>query len=382
MEIGEVRGSRKDVNVRTAQLVQLLSQIGPDIPEIARRLGQFKESVRYRYKTKILDKGFAVQAVVDNEKLGLRHLEMVVDFADDIREYVQPILIAMSELCYISGFEKIFPTSRYVARADVPAEHVPGYIGLIEALQQKGLFSSVDIHVFDWFRRIPMRAQFYDFNAGRWDYDWSAKAMGEYDTGAYTPSEKGSFDYLDLLILKELHLDASRSLVEISTKLKENYKKLAWHYGTHILGSKLVKGYTLRWPGTKYDYKVDRVLHRQHRYFWTDVIVSDPSKVERMGLMSEVNKLPFLWAEAGGKDYFAQLAFPVDFFTEAMQRLERVLGPVRDRAKVYLPDQTDALAFSLSYKLYDRESKRWTFDASTLQSKFDELVLKIRERGG
>jgi len=46
--IGEQKESKKDVNTRTAQLVQLLTEIGPDIPEIARRLGQFKESVRYR----------------------------------------------------------------------------------------------------------------------------------------------------------------------------------------------------------------------------------------------------------------------------------------------------------------------------------------------
>ena len=41
-----VTEGKRDVAVRTAQLVQLLSEIGPDIPEISRRLGQFKESVR------------------------------------------------------------------------------------------------------------------------------------------------------------------------------------------------------------------------------------------------------------------------------------------------------------------------------------------------
>src|SRR3989442_6905891 len=73
--------SKKDVNTRTAQLVQLLTEIGPDIPEISRRLGQFKESVRYRYKEKIVNRGFAVQAAVDHEKFGLRRVIFVVDFA-------------------------------------------------------------------------------------------------------------------------------------------------------------------------------------------------------------------------------------------------------------------------------------------------------------
>lgn len=374
-------GESKDINLKTAQMVQLISEIGPDIPEIARRLGQFKESVRYRYKEKILNKGFAIQAIVDYSRLGLRHLEMFVGFSEEFREHAQTILIAMSELCYVSGFEKIFPTGDYMVGADVPEEFVDEYMDFILGLRQKGLFSHVNVHTFDWFRRIPMRTQFYDFSAGRWDFDWSTRTAGGFDTTAYTPSERGRFDLLDLLILKELYIDASRPLIEISRKLGENYKKLAWHYNKHVK-SGLIKGYTLRWPGTKYNFKVERALHRQHRYFWIDLLVRNLSEVERMELVSKVNRLPFVWAEAGGRDYFAQFAFPVDFLTEAMQHLESILGPVRDRAELHMPDQTSALAFTISYKRYNQKSQRWTFDAPALQSRFAELILKIKESRG
>src|SRR5947209_20400847 len=87
--IGEQKESKKDVNTRTAQLVQLLTEVGPDIPEISRRLGQFKESVRYRYKEKILKRGFAVRAAVDHEKLGLKRIVFVVDFAPLYKQYAQ-----------------------------------------------------------------------------------------------------------------------------------------------------------------------------------------------------------------------------------------------------------------------------------------------------
>ena len=39
----------RDTSYKTAEMVKLISEIGPDIPEISRRLGQYKESVRYRY---------------------------------------------------------------------------------------------------------------------------------------------------------------------------------------------------------------------------------------------------------------------------------------------------------------------------------------------
>ena len=118
--IGEQKESKKDVNTRTAQLVQLLTEIGPDIPEIARRLGQFKESVRYRYKEKIVNRGFAVQAAVDHEKFGLRRIIFVVDFGPQYKEYAAAILTAMHELAYISSFAKTLPDGLFVVNASVP----------------------------------------------------------------------------------------------------------------------------------------------------------------------------------------------------------------------------------------------------------------------
>ena len=84
-----VQKTSSDVNSRTVQLVELLTEVGPDVPEISRRLGQFKESVRYRYKEKILNKGFAVQALVDHEKLGLKRIVAVLDFAGEYKKYGQ-----------------------------------------------------------------------------------------------------------------------------------------------------------------------------------------------------------------------------------------------------------------------------------------------------
>ena len=375
-------GATNDTNAKTAQLVQLITEIGPDIPEISRRLGQFKESVRYRYKEKILKRGLAVQAAVDNEKLGLRHVETLVDFSREFKVYAQSILTAMSNICYVTSFEKHFPKGQYLVGADVPEEFVGQFMDFMDALRRRGLFASAEVHVFDWFRRIPMRAQAYDFDAGRWDFDWTAQKKIDLGLASYVPSQKTKFDYIDLLLMKELYIDASRSLVEISKKLKQNYKVLAWHYKSHVVGRGLIKHYTIRWPGTKYDSKIERALQRQHRYFWVDVLVRNPSKVERMEMAAKANGLPFLWAEASGKDYYAQFAFPVDFFTEAMQHLEEILRPASDGAELYMMDQTNALAFTISYTLYDQESKRWTFDQSSLESRFEELMLKIREKGG
>jgi len=373
----EAAGSKRDTNLKTAQMVQLILEIGPDIPEISRRLSQFKESVRYRYKEKILGRGIAVQAAVDHEKLGLNRVLFIVKFVEEYKTYAQPILTAMSELCYVTGFEGIMPDESYLVNASVPEEFVEPFSDFLKALEAKGLFRCTKILAFDWFRVVPMRPKFYDFDTGMWDFEWSNP--GKPSTWEFTPSRKSEFDYTDLLIVKELRIDAARSLAEIAKKLQVDYKKLAWHYNTHVLQRRLIRGYTLNWMGTRYDFKIDRALHRKHRYFGVELLAENLSEVERMELMSKVNVLPFLWAEMGGRSYWAEFAFPVDNIVEAYQYITSAIRPIGDRVRLFVMDQSNALSFTISYKLFDEKRRAWTFNREQLLTKFEGLLLKIRQ---
>ena len=373
--------AEEDTNTKTAQLVKLIAEVGPDIPEISRRLGQFKESVRYRYKAKLLDRGVAVQAGVDHEKLGLKRVICVVDFAKEYRPFAETIMTAMSDVCYVVSFEKIFPSGDYEVQASIPSEFTVDFVRLLEDLGRKGLYFLSAVHVFDRFRILPMMAQIYDFDSGRWDFVWSSPGVADVREASYLPSGKAPFDYTDLLILKERSKDASMSLVEMSKTLGVNYKVLAWHNNRHVAGRGLIKNYFVRWPGTKYDFTADKALHRKHRYFWVGLLVADLTETERMGIMARLGALPFLWEEAVGKDYFAQLALPVDFLTESLQFIEESPSDVRERTELRFFDQTHALSFSFGYRLYNQEKHRWSFDLGGIEKKFDELMPKMKEIG-
>ena len=360
-------------------MVQLISEIGPDIPEVARRLKQYKESVRYRYKQKILNKGFAVQAAVDHERLGLKRVSCVVEFGEVYRPYADSILSVMSELCYVVYFASTDPEGRFIVDAAVPTEHVEPFVKFIHALSEKGLFSSVDVFRFDWARNPPMQTKYYDFKAGMWDFDWSASAKVDRSLAMYTPSTPESFDYTDLLILKELQKDANKTLTEIATQLGIKYQKLNWHYVAHVKERKLIKSYRMIWMGTRYDFKSEKALHRKHRYLKLVVIVKGISEEERMELMSKTNRLPFLWFEAGGRNYFADFAFPTDMVVEGLGYLRSALEQLRGRYSYYIIDPTNALTFTIPYKLYDEHQGKWLFNAPELLARFDDLLVKIKE---
>jgi hypothetical protein len=370
--------TEKSVNTRTVQLVKLLTEVGPDIPEIARRLGQFKESVRYRYKEKVLNKGFAIQASIDHERIGLQRLILVIDFAEEYRMYAQSILASMNELCFLVSFAKTMPNGYYVASLSIPKEFFNDVVRFFGELYEKKMFTKLEIHDFDWVRVVPMKAEYYDFDSGRWDFDWTNQPPEEFESAKYVPSNTVKFDYTDLLILKELQMDANKSLKDISDKLDINYKKLAWHYASHVLEKGLIHGYSVNWMGTRYDYSAEKVLHRQHRYFAVHLFVKNLNPYELMSLRQATNRLPYLWSEAVGNSYFCEFAFPVDFVVEGLQYLTDAITPVKDRTDIFAIDQTQSARFTISYAKFDEDSKRWTLDVADLARRYEDLIIKIK----
>ncbi len=356
----------------------MLTEIGPDIPEIARNLGQFKESVRYRYKEKILNKGFAVQASVDHERLGLKRMVAILGFADDYEKYAQSILTAMSELCYVQSFAKTLPDGKFVVNISVPAEHVTSMGQLLNHLRERGMFDYVNLFDFEWLRNPPMKPEFYDFDEGRWDFDFSGPHAEDLEAAKYAPSPPIRFDAIDLLIMKQLQKDANKSIKEIAEELNMNYKKLAWHHNTHVIGKNLLRGYFVRWTGTKYDYKVEKALHRKHRYMPGILIIEDVDTMSLAVIRQKVNQLPFLWAEASGRNYYAEFVFPVDYLTESLLYVSDAIMKVKEKVRMLVVDQTNAISFTIAPQLYDERNRKWVFNRGELEVRFENLLQQIR----
>jgi len=367
-----------DTNSKIAAMVKLITKYGPQINRIARELGIHKETARYWYREKLLKKGYAVQAVPSHEKLGLRRVVAVAEFSELFRPYADAILMAMSELSYLGSFMKTLPDDLYSIQASVPSEYSNDWIKFMYALKQRGLFSSIQAVPFEWVRVVPMRSDMYDFENDAWQYDWTSKPQRGSGSSNFVAPARSKFDFVDLGLIKQLQIDPNASLLEISEKLKVNYKTLTWHYRTHLSGKGLLKGYSINWAGTRYDPKIGKALHRKHRYMWLELVVNGVTESEQMNLMANISRLPFVWLEAGGQNYFAQIAFPMETMTEALGFVKEVVSPVREKASWHFMDQANALRFSISTELYDQQNKRWTFNQAELLSKFDRLVLEIK----
>jgi hypothetical protein len=370
-----------------AQLAKLIMKMGPDIDRIARVSGQYKETIRYRYKEKILGKGFALQARLNFEGMGIKRIIMTVRVGEAYNSYAKEVFMAMNKLCYLTSFASLMPEGTYMIHATIPKEFKDQFIELMKRLEELGIFSSVQFYNFDWFRNAPMRAEYYNFEHGVWEFDWDKPVEhGKADhDGGFEPF---SVDKVDLLIMKELQADSTRSLSEIREAIKAsdeidiNYKTLAWHWIRHVQEKRMISGYTLRWMGTSYDPISEKTHHRQHRYVVVPILVKGVSDAERVNLMSEMNKIPFIWSEAAGVDYYAQFAFPVEMVNDGFTFLKAAISGFGDRATYHIVDQRNSVGFTMTYQLFDDAERAWKFDSQEILMRFQSLIMKIREGSG
>jgi hypothetical protein len=284
----------------------------------------------------------------------------------------------MSQLCYVQSFVRTLPEGYYVVKATVPSNFVNPWIEMMRHLQQEGLFSSLEFSTYDCSRNAPMKSELYDFEAGRWEFEWSVPAK-VYPETLPGPSARAQVDKIDLEIIRGLQRDETKPLSEIQRETGINYKTLSFHYRKHVLGMQMLKGHRVNWLGTVYNHENDKGKHRRHTYQPVDIVFQEITPSEKATIMGLTNALPFLWFEASGRNcYYAQLVFPTETISDAMEFVARVIYPVREKARWFMADQKHSVSFRLEPKLFDGETRTWTFNQAETLAKFEQLLLKIK----
>lgn len=370
------------LNAEVAAMVKEIGKVGPRVPEVARRLGRHKETVRYWYR-KIEEHNFGIQAELNQEFLGLRRVIFTVKFGEEYESYIQPLMSAMADLCYLVGFSKSMPGDTYVLNASVPTERTNEYLGFFEKLKGQGIFTEVDATVYDEFRNRPMRTDCYDFIRGAWDFD-AAQLQGASPPEDIKPLSRQKFDRIDLLLAKELSIDARREMRDIQKSIWDvdnvdiNYKTLCWHLNEHVERSGLLRGYKVNWMGTQYDTASRRNLRPQHTYTGSELFVRGPTAEELTALREATAALPTVWSEAVGRDYHAQIAIPNELFLETLERIESAIRPVREKSSFLMVDMRHSNQFTIPYKLYEEDSKSWQFNEEDLLVKFNDFMVRVK----
>ncbi len=372
-------------NTREQQtrLAMLLQERGPRITEIARQLGERPETVRYWFKHNILGGrgGIAYQAVPNYEGLGFRRIHAIVDFSDEYLLHAKDILISMNSYCYLSYCFRIFPSGFYSITLTVPSMIVRQYSELLRKLQDIGIFHIVESDILDWVRVTPMKARYFDFSKGRWDFDWSAVANEKTRGAPIDSGDSIKYDYEDLRILEKLQVDATRSLGGISRELKIPYQHVYNHFG-HVLERKQISLYRIVWPATgPKNQEESRAWQQHHAHMAIQFLVRDSPKSESRNLLNKMERLPFNWANGGGDGSFlSEFVVPLEYYSETFRYLSESLQGSRRRTEFYIANQADAMSFTIPTHLYDRDANTWSNSAADALARFKKLVVTVKGR--
>jgi hypothetical protein len=136
----------------------------------------------------------------------------------------------------------------------------------------------------------------------------------------------------------------------------------------------------INWLGSRYESRLGKALHKKHKYVYIATVFTDMDGAKKIEVMSRMNKLPFMWSEAAGEDYEAELAFPIESFTEGLHYIAEVIATTKVTGRYFIIDQANSMSFSIIPKLYDDDRQVWRFDRIALMGRIDSLLTEQKKQ--
>ncbi|MDG6933091.1 MAG: winged helix-turn-helix domain-containing protein [Nitrososphaerota archaeon] len=366
-----------------ADLADEVQKSGPAINRAAKKLGQHKETARYRYQNMIMKerRGY-LQAAVEYGRLGLSRIMALVEFDPSLKRVAPMVLQAMNAKGFLVAYVRSSYDDMYITDFSVPIGFHSSVERSLEYLRTTGIITRLEFSRFDWLRVLPINSRAYDFKKEIWDIEWSAETTNAGHTPVpIRPMPVASIDHTDLLILKELQKDANRSMSDIASSLHEDRKKVRWHAKEHVFGQNLVSGYRFRWMG-EFDIATQHVIMQRHKYANVSILCRGLDDKRLKAVREYLTSLPMIFCEAvGTRNYYAQLALPLRSLNDGIKHLNKKLAGDDSSIMVIPTDQRDALAFTLPYERHDEESNAWVFDEAGFKESFRKIVEFTQNRG-
>ena len=312
------------------------------------------ETTRYKVKG-MLKRGLSVHASVDYNKFGLTRYYAYFRLSEKARPNEKRLFNTLADQAFLVSASRRLPNNDYLCEFAFPRSIDTSFSTLrkfLRELGEEGLLEDVRVSTVSSQKIHMIQPEFFDLKHGAWKIDWG-KLRKEGKT-EWAESKVAEFDALDLMIVKELEVDALTRLSDIASSLKTTLNNIFYHFHKHIVEGKLVDEYIVRWNGTP-----------KQSVMLVQLLFNDLSMSEERSARSCVSKLPFLWSESVGADsglYAAQGMIGVEEYLGTLSYLAANLGVASSKLQVSVLDAKTRLTFPLPAHLYKDGS--WKFNAS------------------
>lgn len=362
----------------SAQSRDFLERIIPDvrsggarnIVELAKSLRMPVETTRYKVRG-ILRRGLTVHASVDYNKFGLTNYYARFHLTQRSRESEKKFFQALADFCYLTSSARRVTTNEFACTFAVPQSRGASSSmmnRLLRGLAEEKLIESPRICAVTWKKVHMVQPEFFNLKKGLWQVEWAKfkKEAAPQSKSDEKESAMAEFDDLDLMIARELEINALARLSDIADSLKTTLNNIFYHFHKHITEGRLIEEFVIRWNGTP---KQETMFVQ----FEFENLSFAEEKVSRAAL----RKLPFLWSDASSRDtgyYVGNAMIPSSHYLETLNFVSGALGETSRKLCVLLLDAKTRQQHPLPAQLF--KERAWVFDPD---SSVEQIEAKIKK---
>ncbi|MCL5788520.1 MAG: hypothetical protein M1357_01755 [Candidatus Marsarchaeota archaeon] len=263
-----------------------------------------------------------------------------------------------------------FATLRSLARIAVDSSdpsslfglmYVPGdfrgheYLKLFPTLKDRGIITDYSTRMYTTRLRYGLMSSAIDWNTGRYAFDWSCLPDRKAENSSFDLREAVA-DLTDLLIIKELELDAAATFPEIrknifhKNDLNLSERLLLYHFSEHVVRRKMLSRYRVYFPTV--------------RDLWV-YVEGDLLQHKAQEYTSLLRSVPFLNVEYlnnYGSHHLAVFSVPPEHYSGFTANfLTKASSFTRDmKVRVAVPGMR--YWYTIPFELFNQELGTWVYD--------------------
>jgi len=338
-------------------VVRGLMELGPrDLRHLSALIGVAYSRTINSYRRLRRRFGLLIRAAPNTELLGLTHVFFEATVRSEYRRVGLQAFKGVSSLNYLAG-SATSPTELFGIMYTPKGPRGDEYLELFDELVEEGFLESYSLKRFPEVVRHSLRPEYIDWSGVRdYVFDWDSLTPRPAEPGVYDPSQKPLADRLDLLLLKELEFDASKSFPEISAEIHRKQgvrvsdRLLLYHYEKHLVPRRMFSRY--------------RVLFSQAEKLGVYLVAQTaPGAYDEY--LDWVRRVPYLNKELldPSGQHFSEYYLPSSEFQGFLGYVNSRLAPLAIRMKMLVSLPNSRSVFTLPFELFDEERGEWVHDA-------------------
>jgi hypothetical protein len=320
-----------------------------------------------------------ISAAANAEALGLVHAFFTATPNKDYRKVALESLAELHSLLGLavdsSDFFTIFGALYLPAN-----EKGYDYLRLFESLRTAGFLTEYTTNLFTKKLRYNLRPEYVNWETGKYDFEWDKLTDRQPEDTVVGLVENPSADKIDLLVLKELELNATKTFKQMQEGIKERpgaeiaERLLLYHFSEHVVRRKLLSRYKVYFP-------VSECL--------AVYLVASLKPTSRGEYLKMIRRIPYLSIEFLSEQnpmHVSVLNIPGDAYSSFLSYFNRKVLTLTEESRVFVAIPGMRHTYTIPYELYNEDTNSWDYDyvrdAESVLQKAETLIQSNLNLGG